>query len=147
MDDHESINKYSFNLSKKYFFIVTLTEVLYFNLFNVENKLKVRNVFSTEKFKKLGISINKNRKNKSEIIGCHCSSDPEKIALIVNTTFSNEVLYMWDMQINAEIDSIDVGKKYEIIFDSTGDIIVANDKNCIYNGTNLLVFDIHEESI
>jgi len=48
------------------------------------------------------------------------------------------------MQINAEVDSIDVGKKYEIIFDSKGDVIVANDQNCIYDGTFLEVFDVNE---
>jgi hypothetical protein len=47
--------------------------------------------------------------------------------VVVDTTDSNDILYTWDMDIDAEVDSIDVGKKYEIIFDSKGDFIVATD--------------------
>jgi len=47
--------------------------------------------------------------------------------VVVDTTQYNDILYTWDMNINAEIDSVDIGKKFEIIFDSKGDVIVAKD--------------------
>jgi hypothetical protein len=81
------------------------------------------------------------------ISGVHCGSNIDRIAVVVDTTESNDILYTWDMNINAEVDSVDIGKKFEIIFDSKGDIIVANDKNCIYDGTFIEVFDVNEKSI
>jgi hypothetical protein len=65
--------------------------------------------------------------NLPRIEGIHCGSNPDIIGVVIDTTESNDVLYTWNMKINAEVDSIDIGKNYEIIFDSTGDVIVAND--------------------
>ena len=98
--------------------------------------------------KKIGITISKNtEKSRPCISGVHCGSNSNTIAIVVDTTESNDILYIWDMNINAEVDSVDIGKKFEIIFDSKGDIIVANDKNCIYDGTFIEVFDVNEKSI
>ena len=79
--------------------------------------------------------------------GVHCGKNPERISIIVDTTDSNDVLYIWNMKINAEVYSIDVGKKYEIIFDSKGEVIVANEQNCLLDGTYIEVFDVNAKSI
>ena len=51
------------------------------------------------------------------------------------------------MSHNVEIDSKDVGKNYEIVFDSNGDAIIATNKNCIYKGTSMKAYDIDHNSI
>ena len=48
------------------------------------------------------------------------------------------------MKNNTEINSHDLGKEYQIYYDSTGDSIVACKNSCYYNGTKVSAFNVDE---
>ena len=87
----------------------------------------------------MGLNLS-HKESYSKIIGVYLGSNIEKIVVVINNTLENDVVYLWNMNHNVELDSLDVGKKYEIIFNSNGDVIIATDNSCIYKGTYIKAF-------
>jgi hypothetical protein len=48
----------------------------------------------------------------------------------------------WDLNNNTETNSYDVGKTYDIFFDSTGEIITATKHKYIFNGTIMKAYQV-----
>ena len=56
------------------------------------------------------------------------------------STGLNGMVIEWDMKVNTEINSYDVGKKYDIFFDKKGEIITATKDHYIFNGTKMKAY-------
>jgi hypothetical protein len=54
----------------------------------------------------------------SKIKGIHAGSDPKKIIIIIDTTIETDRVIEWSMENQSEINSFNVGKQYDIFFDS-----------------------------
>ena len=58
-----------------------------------------------------------------------------------------DVIFTWNLSDNIEIDHSEVGKKYEIIWSSSGIPIIITPKCAIYKGLNIMSFDIDKETL
>ena len=82
----------------------------------------------------------------SKIKGIHCGSDPRRIVIVINSTIETDLVVEWDMNHNTETNSYDVGKLYDIFFDSCGTIITTTKDHFLLNGTILKAFNSFENS-
>ena len=78
----------------------------------------------------------------SKIKGIHSSSDTKKVIIIIDSTIETDLMIEWDMIMNTETDSYDIGKQYQIYFDAKGETIVATKDHCLINGTIVKAFQV-----
>ena len=76
------------------------------------------------KFLKIDVEVGAKVKN-SSIKGIHCGSNPRRIFIIINSSIETDKFIEWDLDYNNEINSYDIGKRYDIFFDSNGEVIVT----------------------
>jgi hypothetical protein len=66
--------------------------------------------------------------------------------IVIESTIETDMVVEWNMDHNTETNSYDVGKVYDIFFDSEGEIITTTDHHFLYNGTILKAFHTDEHS-
>jgi hypothetical protein len=64
--------------------------------------------------------------------------------IVIESTIETDMVVKWNMDLNTEDDSYDVGKVYDIFFDSEGEIITTTEKHFLFNGTILKAFHTDE---
>ena len=63
--------------------------------------------------------------NQDNIYKVLTGSNPEKIVIIIEQTKFNDDLYIWNIVDDIELNSYDVGKNYNIIWDKNGDAYIV----------------------
>ena len=96
-----------------------------------------------ENMKKVQFSIDKSDRT-SFIKSLRTGSEPEMIAIVVDQSEETDTVFQWDLKGNAEFEAFDVGKNYEIIWDSKGVPVVVAENKCILTNERcaVKVFDV-----
>jgi len=68
------------------------------------------------------------------------------VIVIIDSTIETDLVIEWDMNNNTETNSYDVGKTYDIFFDSRGEIITAKADHYIFNGTIMKAYNIDKHT-
>ena len=126
------------NLNNNYLYIRTDKQIRYFDLSKDE--------FNEKDIKYINFYISPDEKY-SKIINIISSGDTNIVVIIVDNTLEHDTIFIWDMRFNVEKDSYDVGKEYEIIFDSKGELIIMKKNYCLYRGAKIKAFDTNRHII
>lgn len=60
------------------------------------------------------------------------SSNPYELTIIVDNCEINDILFTWDLLTNTENEAYDVGKNYELIYDSMGYLYIIKECGLVY---------------
>ena len=131
----KDLDKYHFNMNEEFFFLYNQHCMYYYQL--TEDK------FHPDEFLKIDVEIGAGVKY-SSVKGIHCGSDPRKIVIVIDSTIETDLVIEWNLDHNTETNSYDVGKQYDIFFDSNGEVIVKTNHHFMFNGTILKAFNAQE---
>jgi hypothetical protein len=90
---------------------------------------------------KINLQIGSDQKLK-KIKGIYCSSNPDVITIIIDSTIGTDHMIQWDMKYNTSKNFFDIGKQYQIYFDADGDSVVATKENCLLNFNIMKAFHV-----
>jgi len=104
-------------INDKYIFFWNNQLVFYFNLKDTKDNDLMR-------LTTLNFVVDPELKD-TFIITVRTGSNPEKIAIVINQSATQDAVIVWDVFHDLEISSIDVGKNSNVFYDANGDTYVT----------------------
>ena len=134
--------KQNFLINKKYFFIYTDKNIRHFKIEHDHfEEQKGKDAISFQ------IDQTEDLKEHNRIKGVFSGSNPDLVIIQFDMSKEKDIVFTWDLINNIESQQSEIGKNYEITWDCNGIPLIITPENAIYDGLNIMSFDLDEETL